>query len=127
MSGADQLVEFESNEISLNIPLKGITLDEGWKITPDIAPVVRKDHECGSYCYKILYIIMGPYMQVLKRHVDNFRPGQRIPNCQLSAVAYEDKKIPPLRYQVKLIGATKPYNMMAIELPSVSGTSEITQ
>ena len=43
LAGADQLVEFESNEISLDIPRKGIILDEGWKITPQIAPVVRRD------------------------------------------------------------------------------------
>ena len=47
-SGADQLVEFESNEISLNIPLEGITLDQGWKITPQIRPIVRNDHECSG-------------------------------------------------------------------------------
>ena len=45
--GARQLVEFESNKITLNIPQEGITLDEGWKIMPQIAPVVRSD------CYEI--------------------------------------------------------------------------
>ena len=63
------------------------------------------------------------YMEVLKKHVDNFLPGRRIPKCLLSAVADEDKKTPPLQYQVKLIGAKEPFNIMAIELPSISGIS----
>ena len=49
-SGTDQLVEFEADEISLNIPQEGITLKEGWKIMPQMAPVVRKDHETSGYC-----------------------------------------------------------------------------
>ena len=64
------------------------------------------------------------YMEVMKKHVDNHQSGQWIPGCQLSAVftLAEDKRIPLLQYQVKLIGAKEPFNMMAIELPSVSGT-----
>ena len=41
VAGTDQLVEFESNEIKLDIPKEGITLEGGWKITPQMAPVVR--------------------------------------------------------------------------------------
>ena len=37
--GLHQLVEFESDAISLDIPLEGITI-KGWKITPLIRPVV---------------------------------------------------------------------------------------
>ena len=59
-------------------------------------------------------------MEVMKKHVDNFLPGRRIPKCLLSAVA-EEKKI-RLHYQVKLIGAKEPFNMMVIEFPPVSGT-----
>ena len=38
---ADQLVEFESEEIKLDVPFEGITLEEGWKITPLNEPEVR--------------------------------------------------------------------------------------
>ena len=31
---ADQVVEFESEEIKLKIPFEGTTLKEGWKISP---------------------------------------------------------------------------------------------
>ena len=66
-------------------------------------------------------------MKVIKKHVDSHQSVQWISGCQLSAVFVlaENKRIPPLQYQVKLIGAKEPFNMMAIELPSVSGTQEI--
>ena len=41
VAGPDLPVEFESNEIELSIPMEGVTLEEGWKITPQIPPVVR--------------------------------------------------------------------------------------
>ena len=36
---ADLKIEFESDRIALNIPLKGKTIN-GWKITPLVRPVV---------------------------------------------------------------------------------------
>ena len=41
VAGPDLPVDFESNEIKLGIPMKGVKLKEGWKITPQIPPVVR--------------------------------------------------------------------------------------
>ena len=41
VAGADLPVEFESNGIKLSIPMEGVTLKGGWKITPQIPPVVR--------------------------------------------------------------------------------------
>ena len=38
-SGPEQNIEFESDMITLDIPLKGRTI-KGWKITPLIRPVV---------------------------------------------------------------------------------------
>ena len=40
LAGPDQLVDFESDQIKLDIPLDGITLKGGWIITPLTAPVV---------------------------------------------------------------------------------------
>ena len=40
MAGLDLPVVFESNEIKLDIPMSGITLEGGWKITPQMPPVV---------------------------------------------------------------------------------------
>lgn len=47
-TGPDQPLEFESDKIELDIPREGITLQEGWKITPLIAPVVRTK-DCPTY------------------------------------------------------------------------------
>ena len=41
VAGTDQLVEFESNEIKLDIPNEGTSVKGGWIITPQMAPVVR--------------------------------------------------------------------------------------
>ena len=53
VAGPDQLVEFVSDEIKLDIPKKGITLEGGWKITPQIAPVVipRISIVASKVCY----------------------------------------------------------------------------
>ena len=40
IEGPDLLFEFESNEIKLDIPIEGVTIDGGWKLTPHIEPVV---------------------------------------------------------------------------------------
>ena len=39
LPGPDQNVEFESDMISLDIPMEGLSI-KGWKITPLIRPVV---------------------------------------------------------------------------------------
>jgi len=40
--GAHQEVMFAGKEITLDIPLVGITLDTGWTITPLVHPGVRQ-------------------------------------------------------------------------------------
>ena len=42
-----QPVEFESEAISLNIPLEGVSI-KGWKITPLMRPVVSS---CGHHIH----------------------------------------------------------------------------
>ena len=34
IEGPDQIIEFDSNKIKLDIPLDGAVLKEGWTITP---------------------------------------------------------------------------------------------
>ena len=62
-------------------------------------------------------------LEVMKQHVDNYKPKRRIPKCQLSVVFVSSKEneIPLLQHQLELLGAKKPYNMITIELPSISG------
>ena len=38
--GPEQTIEFESNQIKLDIPKEGIELKDGWKVTPILNPVV---------------------------------------------------------------------------------------
>ena len=114
LPGPDELVEFESNEIKLDIPLEGITLEAGWKITPLTVPVVRAHFGCFMFIFAIVWTL-----QVRRRLVDSYRPGKRIPRCHLSALFLSDEaNIPALQYQVKLVGAREPYTMIAIELPA---------
>ena len=47
LPGPDQNVEFESEAISLDIPMVGIAI-KGWKITPLIRPVVSS---CGHHIH----------------------------------------------------------------------------
>ena len=63
-------------------------------------------------------------MQVVKKHVDSYKPGRRIPRCQLSAVfnGSDEKCIPALQYHVKLIGVRGRYKMIAIAPPIPLGT-----
>ena len=48
---ADQLVEFQSEEIKLDIPFEGTTLEEGWKIRPMKEPEVRINIKYALCCY----------------------------------------------------------------------------
>ena len=40
ISGPDQPVDFVSDQIELDIPVEGISLQGGWRITPLTTPVV---------------------------------------------------------------------------------------
>ena len=54
-----------------------------------------------------------------KRHVDSYKPGKRIPSCQLSAYFKYDSagvKVVPFVYRVKLLGARKPHNMFTFTI-----------
>ena len=63
------------------------------------------------------------YIQIIKKHVDNYSPPKIIPRCQLSADFMSgtgQRDIPMLQYQVNLIGAKEPHNMFVIK-PPVTG------
>ena len=40
LPGPDQLVDFESDQIEMDIPFEGVPVQGGWTITPLAAPVV---------------------------------------------------------------------------------------
>ena len=63
--------------------------------------------------------------QVSKKQVDNFKPGRRIPSCQLRAeisTKYRES-IPTLFHRVKLQGAKDPCNEINIILDTKSAVS----
>ena len=58
-------------------------------------------------------------------NVDNYKPGKRIPRCQLLAefkFGSPEAEVVPFHYRVNLIGARKPHNKFTI-IPSPSGVS----
>jgi hypothetical protein len=109
--GVEQLVEFEEESITVDIPKEGTTI-KGWKITPLISPVVRHPPSIATNFPHWLQ------PQVTKKQVDNFREGKLTPCCQLKAeVSGRRKKIPVLNHQVPLKGARWPRNFFTLELP----------
>ncbi|XP_064392749.1 ankyrin-2-like isoform X2 [Halichondria panicea] len=92
--GVDHIVEFEEDRITLDIPMTGAEVSGGWRITPMFHPTVTK------------------------KHVDQFKPGQRIPHCHLNAELTINDEMSPakLLHQVKLVGAKFPYNIVTLNL-----------
>ncbi len=68
-----------------------------------------------------LYITYNYYIisiQVMKKNVDQFKPGQSIPHCHLNAeLTINDEVSPPkLLHQVKLVGAKDPFKFITLNL-----------
>ena len=120
-------MEFEEDRVYLDIPMDGVSVKGGWMITPLVTP---------SVCFLIgvhkhtVYLITP---QVSKKQVDNFKPGRRIPSCQLRAeipTKYREsiptkyrESIPTLFHRVKLQGAKDPCNEINIILDTKSAVS----
>ena len=65
-----------------------------------------------------------PYNQISRKDVDQFKPGQWIPECQL-VVQWErkDQKPAQLTQKVELIGAKAPHNFIYLILdPATEGS-----
>ena len=111
-AGHSQPIEFESEQIELDIPMTGVT-SGGLTIEPLYSPVIRDIN------YYDEIIIMAMHPQIIKKKVDNFQPGKMIPKCELN-VSFTWSE-PPLRYCVKIVGAKDPYNKFNI-IPSTTTT-----
>ena len=63
-------------------------------------------------------------MQIRKKDVDNYEPPKVIPNCQIFAfyniAKGKEAGIPMFLYQVSLIGAREPHNMVVISCKKAS-------
>ena len=62
-------------------------------------------HEYTILCAEFVHIILQ--LQIEKKEVDNFKPGKRIPSCQLIAEC-ETEQPADLKHSVKLSGAKDP-------------------
>ncbi|XP_064391958.1 uncharacterized protein LOC135339662 isoform X4 [Halichondria panicea] len=106
--GVNHFVEFEEDRITLDIPKDGAEVSGGWKITPMFHPTV------------------------MKKHVDQFKPGQSIPHCHLNAeLTSNDEMSPPkLFHQVNLVGAKDPFKFITLildpqrTLPAVGSSAQ---
>ena len=57
-----------------------------------------------------------------KSNVDKYKPRKMIPHCELSAEFESptaETRVTRLLYQVKLLGAKEPYNMVTIKPPPI--------
>ncbi len=54
----------------------------------------------------------------MKKHVDQFKPGQSIPHCHLNAKLTSNHEVSPpeLLHQVKLVGAKDPFKFITLNL-----------
>ncbi len=54
----------------------------------------------------------------MKKHVDQFKPGQSIPHCHLKAKVTSDHEVSPpeLLHKVKLVGAKDPFKFITLNL-----------
>ena len=61
--GLEQHVDFESNEIKLDIPMEGTKLKEGWKITPLAVPVVSSSlHMLLTHLYSYYNCLIQSFL-----------------------------------------------------------------
>ena len=68
----------------------------------------------------MLYV---PWPQISMEDVDEYKPGRRIPECQLIVQWESDNQRPlQLRHKVYLIGAEAPYNFFHLTVdPAMEG------
>ena len=89
--------------------MEGIHSSNGWKIIPLKPPVV-------SVLWAFYFVYLRPNfvcVQIEKKDVDDYKPGQLIPSYQLLAVV-DQNTTGPLHHTITLTGAKPPYNTLNI-------------
>ena len=123
-------VRFGRSEITLGIPEDGLVTREGWRIAPFSHPTVSEawtknlDLLITALRFSEAFLEIakiGP--QISRKDVDQFEPGQWIPECQLVVEwEREDQRPVRLRHKVDLIGAKRPFNFILLTLnPAMEG------
>ena len=111
-----KLVDFESDAITLDIPVEGIIVKD-WEVTPKFLPVVSF---CVPSPLNTNYpSLIGFYFnQVTKTQVDNFKEGKSTPCCQLLAeMSKKRKKITSIKHRIILKGSKQQGDFILINLP----------
>ena len=113
----DQIIEFESDCITVDIPTEGIYLEGLCKILPLTYPMV-------SFTKFDLVSVYTDHLQVLKREVDRYRVGRALPKCTFLVIPLEKgKDIPSVQHQVQLSGAKFPHNLLTFDIKPPKITS----
>lgn len=102
--GPNLQVEFESNNISLELPSRELILNGGWKIIPLIPPEVMT-HFCEHYQTDYMFTVS---LQITKEDVDSFKIGRDISSCQLTAMWTTRNEPSQLIHEIPLKGTKKP-------------------
>ena len=98
---------FDEEQISLDIPRGGITLESGWKITSLYTPLVSICYnEVSRQGVKMFIWLLLICEQIKKANVDHFESSQTIPKCELLVRwIHRDKPHVCLEHEIDLKGA----------------------
>ena len=75
-------VIFDGEEVSLDIPMEGISLPSGWSLRPLVYPT----KVCVYVGGEVFFHCDAFPFQLLRESVDNYQPGHSIPACQVQLV-----------------------------------------
>ena len=115
---------FKNVSVSLDIPQKGLQLDE-WKITPFYYPIVSSSPNVVvvTFCFvfrtepKIqqVFVIVNS-LQIERQQVNHFNSGKNIPKCELVLEWGQDTPPTLLHHSVGLLGADDPHNYFLLHV-----------
>ena len=112
LHGHSQPIGFQSDAITLDIPMEGITCT-GWTILPRFPPVVSyKPHICCVCCTPVFL-----QCKIFKKEVNSFEPGKMIPSCQICA-EFLGREMRSFNCLVSVKGATKPRDSFLMKPPA---------
>ena len=111
-------VDFEGEEVSLDIPEDGVKLESGWSLLPLAYPAkVRDLHLIHKYSPSTFhFLVMCSFLlQLLCESVDSYKSGRTIPSCQIELDwVKKDKPLEKLDYKLYLVGVNQPRSYLRI-------------
>ena len=97
-------ITFDGEEASLQIPEEGITLPSGWTLVPLFYPTTVRCVAFSNISFCIVSFIFCAILhcQLLRKDVDNYKPGHIIPSVQVELDWTE--KAEKLSHTLRLVG-----------------------